>query len=120
MSLLLIQELSLQNPIPASYKDDVYESLASCICDMLVKHSILFNGMVRRCHVTHYRTFCCIANEIFEANDSGQFNVSWGRIISLFAFAVRLAQEFREVKININAISALRRISVIYDLLSMF
>lgn len=68
LSHLLIQELSLQNRIPSSYKDDVYESLASCVCDMLVKHSILFHGMVRRCQVTNYHIFCCIANEIFEVS----------------------------------------------------
>jgi len=104
LSLLLIQELSLQKSISGSYKDDVYESLASCICDMLLKHSILFNGMVRRCHVSHYHIFTCIANEIFEVNGQNHLTVTWGRIISLFAFAVRLAQEYREDEEQVESI----------------
>jgi len=66
LSYYLIQELSLGNQVGSKVKDDVYMSLTSCICDMLVKHSILFNGMIRRCQVTHYHVFDCIANEIFE------------------------------------------------------
>jgi len=104
LSLLLIQELSLQKSISGSYKDDVYESLASCICDMLLKHSILFNGMVRRCHVSHYHIFTCIANEIFEVNEQNHLTVTWGRIISLFAFAVRLAQEYRQDQEQVESI----------------
>jgi hypothetical protein len=66
LSYYLIQELSIGNLVASHVKDDVYLSLTSCICDMLVKHSILFNGMIRRCHVTYYHVFNCIANEIFE------------------------------------------------------
>jgi len=105
LSYILIQELALHNSLPRAVKDKVYQSLSSCICEMLVKHDILLSGMARRCDVTTYNVFTCIANEIFEATEGGDFTVTWGRIISLFAFAIRLGQEYKDDAEQVDAIT---------------
>lgn len=62
----VIQQLVLESPVPASSKDEVFEALCSCVCEILEKHAILFGGMLRRFEVTDYRVFASIANELFE------------------------------------------------------
>ncbi|ODN06189.1 Induced myeloid leukemia cell differentiation protein Mcl-1 [Orchesella cincta] len=93
---MVIQELVLENPVPQSARDHVFDALCCCVCEILDKHVILFNGMLRRFEVTDYGVFASIANELFEANSENVFNVTWGRVVSLFAFAVRLAQKHKE------------------------
>ncbi|CAL8113479.1 unnamed protein product [Orchesella dallaii] len=94
---MVIQELVLENPVSQSLRDDVFESLCCCVCEILDKHSILFNGMLRRFEVTDYRVFYTIANELFEvSSENNEFRITWGRVVSLFAFAVKLAQKHKE------------------------
>jgi len=94
---MVIQELALENPVPSSERDEVFEALCCCVCEILDKHSILFNGMLRRFEVTDFRVFSCIANELFEVSSTApEFKITWGRVVSLFAFAIRLAQKHKE------------------------
>jgi len=93
----VIQEVGFQKKCPADQTDIVLQTLCSCVKDILQKHVILFNGMVNRIDVHHYHEFTCVANELFEANSNNepsQLRITWGRIIALFAFAVRLSQEY--------------------------
>ncbi|XP_071095003.1 anti-apoptotic protein NR13-like [Haliotis cracherodii] len=60
------------------------------------RHNIVFKGMVNKLKVEEgnaFRTFVNIADEIF---DDGQIN--WGRIVAVYAFALRLAAHFRDVQ----------------------
>jgi len=66
LSYLIIQDLALRKTIPSSLKDEVYESLRCCVCEILEKHSILFHGMVRRFEVNRYHIFSTVADELFE------------------------------------------------------
>jgi len=73
---MVIQELVLGNLVPQSARDDVFEALSCCVCEILEKHSILFNGMLRRFEVTDYRVFSSIANELFEVTDTIQLSTN--------------------------------------------
>lgn len=68
LSCMVIQELALEAPLASSSssRDEVFESLCCCVCEILEKHSILFNGMLNRFEVSNYRVFTSIANELFE------------------------------------------------------
>ncbi|CAL8071598.1 unnamed protein product [Orchesella dallaii] len=100
---MVIQELVLENPVSQSLRDDVFDSICCCVCEILDKHSILFNGMLRRFEVTDYRVFSSIANELFEvSSENNEFRITWGRVVSLFAYAVKLAQKHKEEQVEDN------------------
>ncbi|CAG7816681.1 unnamed protein product [Allacma fusca] len=101
LSYLVVQELALERCIPSSARDEVYESLCNSVYEILDKHLVVFNGMINRIQVTNYFMFSTVANELFEANANNEvgdydLRITWGRIVSLFAFAVRLAREYRD------------------------
>ena len=61
---------------------------------MLVKHEILFNGMVNKLHITRenvHLTFTNVVNELFRDGE-----INWGRVVSVYAFAGRLAKHLHE------------------------
>ena len=69
--------------------DDVTLTIRRCVSRMLDKHSFFFSGLVSRLRLrpgTDFRLgFMEVASELF-AQD-----ISWAKIISLFAFGARLA-----------------------------
>ena len=70
---------------------NVYAStMRRCVEEMLVKHEYLFNGMVNKLHITSDNvalTFHNVVNELFRDG-----SVNWGRVVSVYAFAGRLAK----------------------------
>jgi len=110
LAQLVIQEVALQKRIPSNQQRDiVLQALCSCVRDILRKHEILFNGMVNRIEVHHYTEFASVANELFEANannETSQLRITWGRVVALFAFAVRLSQEYGQNQSRVNDITS--------------
>ena len=70
------------------------QCLQSCVVKMLERHSMVFSGMMQRLHIDRsvkFREgFCEIAEELFKDE------VTWSKIVALFAFGARLAQHCRE------------------------
>merc|ERR1712062_112892 len=69
---------------PSQNDDDVVKCLRQCVSQMLENHSIIFNRIISRIDL-HQNTdfqkgFYVVSEELFQ----GQ--VSWGRIVSLFAY----------------------------------
>lgn len=72
-------------------QDSVEETLIRCVKSLMQKHEILFRGMMRRLDVrpeTGYDTFVGVANELFEGQKRA---ITWGRVVSLYAFGAQLA-----------------------------
>lgn len=70
-------------------RDPVSRSMRHIVYQMLNKHSILFASMVHRLNVmpdTAYEAFMAVADELFLHGD-----VTWPRIVCLYAFTGRLA-----------------------------
>ncbi|XP_037083003.1 apoptosis regulator Bcl-2-like [Pollicipes pollicipes] len=69
--------------------DRVCQTLRRCVDEILVKHRLLFSGMVGRLQIreeTGYQTFVGVADELFERG-----HVTWARIVTFYAFGARLA-----------------------------
>ncbi|KAF0297851.1 Bcl-2-like protein 1 [Amphibalanus amphitrite] len=69
--------------------DRVCQTLRRCVDEILVKHRLLFTGMVTRLSIreeTGYQTFVGVADELFERG-----HVTWARIVTFYAFGARLA-----------------------------
>jgi hypothetical protein len=65
-------------------------TMRRCVEEMLIKHEYLFNGMVNKLHITSDNvalTFHNVVNELFRDGA-----VNWGRVVSVYAFAGRLAK----------------------------
>lgn len=65
-------------------------TMRRCVDEMLIKHEILFNGMVNKLHITRenvHLTFTNVVNELFRDGE-----INWGRVVSVYAFAARLAR----------------------------
>lgn len=75
----------------ANSGDDVMRCMRHCVSKMLDRHSIVFNGMMNRLRVDRNSDlkigFNQLAEELFVARE-----VTWGKIVALFAFGARLAQ----------------------------
>ena len=73
---------------------EVETCLKGCILKMLEKHEITFNGMMSRLQIDRTvdfnQGFYEIAQELFKDD------VSWAKIVALFAFGARLGQYCRE------------------------
>ncbi|CAG7734037.1 unnamed protein product [Allacma fusca] len=98
LTYLLLQDLGLSQSIPSDLKDEAYQSLSHAVTLMMVRQSTLLNGMVNRLKLMDYRLFPSLADEIFELNadnPTGELRINWGRIVALYAFAVKLSQENR-------------------------
>jgi len=65
--------------------------MRQCVTKMLERHSIVFNGMMTRLKIDRNCDlklgFNQLAEELFVER-----NVTWGKIVALFAFGARLAQ----------------------------
>lgn len=89
-------------------KGKMEETLLRNVNHLLTKHSITFRAMMNRLNINKesgYYTFVTVANELFE-NDKK--NITWSRIIALFAFGAQLAlyckeKGFAEYASNIGA-----------------
>jgi len=98
---------------PSQNDDDVVKCLRQCVSQMLENHSIIFNRIISRIDL-HQNTdfqkgFYVVSEELFQ----GQ--VSWGRIVSLFAYGVRLAQhcvENNKSNMVIDVVSSLSYVAV--------
>lgn len=62
--------------------------------DMLVKHEYLFNGMVNKLHITLDNLELTFENVMCELLRDDAMN--WGRVISVYAFAARIAKHLIE------------------------
>ena len=74
------------------------KTMRRTVKELLERHSIVFKGMVNKLNVEEgnaFKTFVNIADEIF---DDGQIN--WGRIVAVYAFAVRLAKHCQDQQRN--------------------
>jgi len=74
---------SSSNPTPLE------KCLRRCVDELLNKHAYLFNGIMSRLELnseTGYVMFESVASELFLESDE----ITWGRIVTLFAFAVRV------------------------------
>ena len=71
--------------------DDVMRCMRHSVTKMLDRHSIVFNGMMSRLCIDRNSDlkigFNQLAEELFVNRE-----VTWGKIIALFAFGARLAQ----------------------------
>ena len=71
--------------------DDIMRCMRHSVAKMLDRHSIVFNGMMSRLRIDRNSDlkigFNQLAEELFVARE-----VTWGKIIALFAFGARLAQ----------------------------
>ena len=80
---------------PNKSSDEITHCLRTSVKKMLDNHSLVFNSMVSRLHLDEgtdfHRGFLELSNELF-----GGDQVSWSKIIALFAFAARLAQYCEE------------------------
>lgn len=78
--------------------DQVCQTLRRCVDEILVKHRLLFSGMVSRLQIreeTGYQTFVGVADELFERG-----NVTWARIVTFYAFGARLALYCQEKQMD--------------------
>ena len=75
LAYLIIQELGLNRRIRSGHGDQVFESLYSCVSEILDKHTLLFNGMTRRIEVTHYSMFASVADELFEVSSDFKYKL---------------------------------------------
>ena len=75
-----------KNLLPSKTED----CLARCIRSMHSKHSMVFGGMVRRLSINRnidfYQGFVEVSEELFVDN------ISWSKVVALYAFAARLGQ----------------------------
>ena len=93
--------------------DDVVRCLRQCVTQMLENHSIIFNRIISRIDLDQntdfQKGFYVVSEELFQ----GQ--VSWGRIVSLFAYGARLAQHCVENDMSnmvIDVVSSLSHVAV--------
>jgi hypothetical protein len=71
--------------------DDVARCLRHSVTKMLDRHSIVFNGMMSRLKVDRNSDLKVGFNQLAEELFIGR-EVTWGKIVALFAFGARLAQ----------------------------
>lgn len=88
--------LGRPRPAAAAAEDEeVAQCLRRSVGKMLEKHAIVFNGMMSRLRITPEcdvrRGFFELAEELFQRDE-----VSWAKIVALFAFGARLAQHCHE------------------------
>jgi hypothetical protein len=66
------------------------DCLARCILRMHAKHAMVFGGMVRKLSINRnidfYQGFVEVSEELFVDN------ISWSKVVALYAFAARLGQ----------------------------
>ena len=66
------------------------DCLARCILRMHAQHSMVFGGMVRKLSINRnidfYQGFVNVSEELFVDN------ISWSKVVALYAFAARLGQ----------------------------
>ena len=71
--------------------DEVMRCMRHCVTKMLDRHSLVFNGMMSRLKIDRNSDlklgFNQLAEELFVER-----NVTWAKIVALFAFGARLAQ----------------------------
>lgn len=68
------------------------KTMRRTVDEMKARHEIMFNSMVQRLELTKesgFQTFTSVADEVF--SDS---RYNWGRIVSVYAFAGRLAKYY--------------------------
>lgn len=90
---------SVTNDEVSKPNDKIEETLLRCVKHLLTKHELLFRSMMKRLKInneTGYSTFVGVANELFE---NEKRNITWGRIIALFAFGGQLALYSKENKL---------------------
>jgi len=100
---------------PASQNDDdVVRCLRQCVSQMLENHSIIFNRIISRIDLDQntdfQKGFYVVSEELFQ----GQV-LTWGRIVSLFAYGARLAQHCVENDMSnmvIDVVSSLSHVAV--------
>lgn len=77
-------------------EDKVEKTLLKCVRMMMLKHEILFKGMMKRLQVTKetgYVSFVTVANTLFEDE---KMVITWSRIVALYAFGGQLALYCKE------------------------
>lgn len=77
-------------------EDKVERTLLKCVRMMMLKHEILFKGMMKRLQVTKetgYVSFVTVANTLFEDE---KMVITWSRIVALYAFGGQLALYCKE------------------------
>ena len=65
-------------------------SMRRCAGEMLIKHQYLFNGMVKKLDINMENITLIFPTVVENMLEDGAIN--WGRIVSVYAFAGRLAQ----------------------------
>lgn len=77
-------------------EDKVEKTLLKCVRMMMLKHEIIFKGMMKRLQVTKetgYVSFVTVANTLFEDE---KMVITWSRIVALYAFGGQLALYCKE------------------------
>ena len=70
------------------------QRLQACVLKMLERHSIVFSGMMQRLHISRSVNFRDSFSEISE--ELFKDEVSWSKIVALFALGARLGQHCRD------------------------
>ena len=91
-----------------------FRCLRQCVSQMLENHSIIFNRIISRIDLDQntdfQKGFYVVSEELFQ----GQV-LTWGRIVSLFAYGARLAQHCVENDMSnmvIDVVSSLSHVAV--------
>ena len=81
--------LNFDEPSPKTAPNKFCKTMRRVVKDMLERHDFVFKGMVSKLNLEEnnlFQTFVIVSDEIFSDGE-----VNWGRIVALYAFAVRLA-----------------------------
>ena len=85
-------------------------TMRRCVEEMLIKHEYLFNGMMKKLNVNMGNADLSFKKVVGEMLADG--DVNWGRVISVYAFAGRLAKHL-VMQRNTKTTEVIRKVSEI-------
>ena len=83
-------------------------TMRRCVEEIMIKHEYLFNGMMKKLDVNMGNADSSFSKVVGEMLTDG--DVNWGRVISVYAFAGRLAKHLVMQK-NTETVEVIRKVS---------